>query len=68
METEEGEEQQQGVGKKAKLHPPTVDGVENSSTDAVAAAKRKHDGEEGGESSPAKKRRLTSDSLMVGES
>ena len=54
MEPEEGEDQQPGVVKKPKLLPPTADEVE------------KHDGEEGGESSPAKKGRLASDSLMVG--
>ena len=64
---EEGGDQQ-GVGKKAKLIPPTADGVVNSSPNAMIAAKRKHDGDEGEESSPAKKRRLTSDSMMVGQS
>ena len=61
--SEEGDDQQQWAGKRAKLLPPTADGVENSSPDDV---KSKHDGEGGGESGPAKKRRLTSDSLMVG--
>ena len=60
-ESEEGEDGQQGAGKKPKLLPPTADGVENSSPESGAVAS-------GGavEGSSAKKRRLTSDSFMVG--
>ena len=68
MESEEGEDGQQGAGKKAKLLPPTDDGMENSLPESVAGATgaKCAGGEEGGEASPAKKRRLTSDSFMVG--
>ena len=51
---EEGKDLQQGAVKKPKLLPPTADGVENSLSD-VTAARREHDGDEGGESSAAKK-------------
>ena len=50
MDTEEGDDQQPGAGKKPKLHPPSADGVENSSPEEI---------------SPTKKG-LTSDSIMVG--
>jgi hypothetical protein len=70
MDKEEGEDGQQGAGKKAKLLPPTADGVENSSPEGVqvaTAGERNPEGgeEEGKETNPAEKRRLTSDSFMV---